>query len=237
VAKLSEAALRRLIQAGETTTVELKVAAPRPVEMAERLCGMANGQGGMIIIGVEDAEHKVVGVPDERMAMTIDTILRATRMNIKPVLVLDPPEPEVYVLDGRQIVVATVSPSRGPIYQSGGVFFVRRGTHTVPLDMSDLLEIANDRGLQDWELLPARHATMHDLDLEKVEAYLSQRSVRHRQAGRFDNVEQVLIGMECAMVTSSGEVVPTNAGILFFGHDPQHHIMQSHDDWEPARLR
>ena len=70
MARLSESALRRLIKSGETTTVELKVAAPRPVEMAERLCGMANAQGGIMIIGIEDAQHTIVGVPDERMAQS-----------------------------------------------------------------------------------------------------------------------------------------------------------------------
>jgi predicted HTH transcriptional regulator len=135
---------------------------------------MANAQGGIVIIGVEDAEQKIVGVPDERMAMTIDTILRAARHNIKPVLVLDPPEPEIYVINGKRVVVATVPPNRGAVYQSGGVFWVRRGTHTFPLGMSELLELANDRGLQDWELFPARRATMQDLDMEKVEAYLHQ---------------------------------------------------------------
>jgi predicted HTH transcriptional regulator len=42
--KLSEVELKKLIKGGETNTVELKVAAPRAVEMAERLCGMANAQ-------------------------------------------------------------------------------------------------------------------------------------------------------------------------------------------------
>jgi len=195
--------------------------------MAERLCGMANAQGGVVIIGVEDAEQKIVGVPDERMAMTVDTILRAARMNIKPVLVLDPPEPEVYVIDGKHVVVATVPPNRGAVYQSGGVIWVRRGTHTFPLSMAELLELANDRGLQDWELLPARRATMQDLDMGEVEAYLHQRSTRERHPGRFENVEQVLLGMECATVTSSGEMIPTNAGMLFFGREPQKHILQS----------
>ncbi len=93
--------------------------------------------------------------------------------------------------------------------------------------MSELLELANDRGLQDWELLPARRATMQDLDMGKVEMYLQQRSTRQRQPGRFEDMEQVLLGMECATMTSSGEVVPTNAGILFFGSEPQKHILQS----------
>jgi hypothetical protein len=39
---------------------------------------------------------------------------------------------------------------------------------------SELLEMANDRGLVDWEHLPARHATMEDINLEKVKGYLSQ---------------------------------------------------------------
>src|SRR2546421_2849874 len=145
MARLNEVALRRLIKGGETTTVEFKVASPRPVEMAERLCGMANAQGGMIIIGVEDAERKVVGVPEKRMALTKDVILRATRQIIKPALVLNPPEPEIYEIDGKQLVVATVPPNNGSIYQSGGVFWVRRSTHTVPLSVSELIETANDR--------------------------------------------------------------------------------------------
>ena len=47
--KLSERELKVLIQGGETNTVELKVAAPRAMEMAERLCGIASTQGSDII--------------------------------------------------------------------------------------------------------------------------------------------------------------------------------------------
>ncbi len=42
--KFSESALKRLIKGGETNTIELKAAAPRPVEMAERMCGIANAK-------------------------------------------------------------------------------------------------------------------------------------------------------------------------------------------------
>ena len=218
--RLSEQELRWLIQGGETSTVELKAAAPLPVEMAERMCGMANAQGGMIIIGVEDAKHTIVGVPDDRLAMTIDTILRAARQNVKPALVLDPPEPELYELSGKRLVVAAVPLSRGPVYQSGGVFWVRRGTHTVPLDASELLELLGDKGLVDWEHQPVHGATMEDLDMGKVEAYLEQRSTRERQPGRFEHVEQILVGMGCAVVRDGGDVVPTNAGMLFLDTIP-----------------
>ena len=225
--RLNEQELRRLIQGGETNMVELKAAAPRPVEMAERLCGMANAQGGVIIIGVEDTKHKIIGVPDDRLAMTIDTVLRAARQNVKPALVLEPPEPETYEVDGKRLVVAAVSPSRGPVYQSGGVFWVRRGTHTVPLDASELLELMGDRGLLEWERHAARGSTMEDIDMEKVETHLARRSMRDRQPGRFEDLERTLVGMGCAAVSSGGDVVPTHAGLLFFGRNPQQYIIQA----------
>ncbi|MFL5702580.1 MAG: helix-turn-helix domain-containing protein [Ktedonobacteraceae bacterium] len=126
--KLSEMELKKLIQGGETNTVELKVAAPRATEMAERLCGMANAQGSMIILGVKDAVHEIVGIPDQRIGETLDVILRAVRQMIKPDLVLDPPEPEIYTIAGKKLVVATVKPTHGPVYQAHGIYWVRRGT-------------------------------------------------------------------------------------------------------------
>lgn len=112
------------------------------------------------------------------------------------------------------------------MYQASGVFWIRRGTHTVPLSASEMLELANDRGLQDWELQPAQDATMKDIDSERVETYTRQRSTRSRSFRRFENMEQFLFGLKCARIVKR-KVVPTNAGLLFFGQDPQQHIIQS----------
>lgn len=160
------------------------------------------------------------------MAMTKDVILRAARQ-IEPVLLLDPPEPEVYMLDGKQIVVAIVPPNRGAIYQAGGVFWVRRGTYTIPLSVSEIMELVHDRGLVSWETQVARRATMEDINRERVMDYLGQRPIQSQQSGRFEDLERVLLGIGCATTTSNGEIVPTNAGILFFGHNPQQFVLQS----------
>src|SRR5439155_10888097 len=202
--KLTEMELKKLIKGGETNTIELKVAAPRAVEMAERLCGIANAQGGLVIIGVKDASHEIVGVPDHRIGERLDVRLRAVRQMIKPELVLDPPEPEIYTVSGKKLVVAMVKPSHGPVYQAHGIYWVRRGTHTVSLSLSELLEMANDRGLVDWEHLPARHATMEDINLEKVKGYVTQYLANTRQASHLKDIERVLIGMECAVRTRDG---------------------------------
>jgi predicted HTH transcriptional regulator len=75
--------------------------------MAERLCGMANAQGGVVIIGVKDSNHEIVGVQEHRLGETLDVILRAARQIVKPELVLEPPEPEIYTIAGKKLVVAT----------------------------------------------------------------------------------------------------------------------------------
>lgn len=224
MSRLSETELHRIIMDGETTTVELKVAPPRPSELAQRLCGMANSLGGLVIIGVEDASLKIVGVQDARVA--VDVVLRAARQ-IQPVLMLEPPEPEIYNLNGLQVVVVGVPQSHGPLYQSSGVCWIRRSTHTIPLSVSEMFEIANDRGLTRWELQPARKATMQDIDMERVNTFLNLRSTRSHRKGRFDNAESVLLGMDCAKVMNNGGIQPTNSGILFFGYNPQQHIPQS----------
>ena len=224
---LSDLEIRQLIASGETNRVELKVASPRPSEMAERLCGMANAQGGVVIVGIEDTTLEIVGVPDERMALTKDVILRAARQIVKPSLILDPPEPEVCVADGKSLVVATVLPSNGPIYQAGGVCWIRHSTHTIPLSVAEMIEIANDRGLVSWESQPARKATMQDIDIEHVRSFLKSRSERSYQSGRFDDLERFLLGMDCVTTASDGQIVPTNAGILFFGKEPQRYVPQS----------
>ena len=200
--KLNEMELKTIIQGGETNTVELKVAAPRATEMAERFCGMANAQGGVVIIGVKDSSHEIVGVPDQRIGETLDVILRAVRHMIKPELVLDPPEPEIYTVEGKKLVIATVRSSHGSVYQAHGIYWVRRGTHTVSLGLSELLEMANDRGLLDWEHQLARNATVEDLDLEKVKAYVAQRSANGRPANRFKDVQRMLIGTDIHTVSS-----------------------------------
>jgi predicted HTH transcriptional regulator len=74
---------------------------------------MANALGGYIIIGVEDGTLKIVGLTDTGAAL--DTILRAARQ-VQPGLALTPPEPEIYLIEGKKVVVATIPASLGPVY-------------------------------------------------------------------------------------------------------------------------
>ncbi len=225
---LDVASLEALIQGGETSTVEFKVAPPRPSELAERMCGFANALGGYIIIGVVDKTWQVVGV--KNTSETIDTILQAARL-CKPVVRLDPALPEVVELEGKQLVIAYIPPNNGKLYQAGGVFWIRRGTHTVPLTASEVEEFLYARGILAWERQPVLKATLADLDMALVDVYLAQRPTRSKLAGRLSNLEDILYNIGCAASTKDENqqnvMRPTNASMLLFGYDPQQFLIQA----------
>jgi predicted HTH transcriptional regulator len=83
---MDEHTLRQLIAGGETATIEFKSSAARPIDIAVRMCGMANNRaGGIIIFGIEDASRAIVGLRNP--SLTNDVVLRAARM-IKPAVPL-----------------------------------------------------------------------------------------------------------------------------------------------------
>ncbi len=220
-------ALEALIQGGESQTVEFKAAPPRYSELAERMCGLANSLGGFIIIGVADQSWEIVGVTRPHEA--IDVILYSARM-CKPPLRLDPALPQAVVIHDKIVVVAVIPPNDGTLYQAGGVFWIRRGTRTIPLELTEIEQWLYHRGTLAWETRVVQTATLADLDMELVAAYLAQRSDRSQPSGRLANQEEVLIKMGCAKSTvENGQAVtrPTNAGLLLFGAHPQDFLLQA----------
>jgi len=223
---VTEEALHQMLAGGESGTVEFKIKAPRPSELAERICGMANTRtGGTIIFGVEDETGRVVGIA--KANETIDTILRATRL-IKPAVTLLGPGSDIRIIDGRTVVVIQVPSNNGTLYQAGAGCWVRKGTHTIPMTTEEIEAHLNTYGSTRWERALCPRATLDDIDPDLVERYLTYRAERSRQKMRYTSQEDLLIGLECAARDQrTQEIRPTNAGMLMFGYDPQLQIPQS----------
>ncbi len=223
---MDESELRQLIAGGETGSVEFKIKAPRPSELAERMCGIANTRtGGMIIFGVKDETHELVGV--KKPSETIDIALRAARM-VKPVLVLSDQACTTWTLSEGVIITLTIPPNPGRLYQYNGAFLIRRGTHTIPLGLEEVESYLYAYGTTRWELGLCPRATLEDIDIEAVERYLAYRAERSRQRRRYSTAPELLLGLEAAVMDSqTGMARPTNAGLLMFGYDPQLLLPQS----------
>lgn len=223
---LTEEELMKMLAGGETQTVEFKIKPPRPGELAERICGMANTRtGGTILFGVEDESGRVVGI--KQPGDSIDQVLRAARL-VKPVVALPPPGPVVYEVSGVQLVAVHVAPNNGALYQAGGVFWKRQGTHTIPMSSEEIEAHLNTYGSTQWETMLCTRATLDDINYDLVERYLSYRAERSRRSLRYTSREDLLVGLGCAGVDPLTKLLrPTNAGMLMFGYDPQLFIPQS----------
>ena len=223
---MDEATLRRLIAEGETATVEFKSSAARPIDIAQRMCGMANNRsGGLIIFGIEDATRAIVGIRNP--SLTNDVVLRAARM-VKPAISLDEGSVQTWVLDGQTLMTVKIPPSTGRLYQYDGACYVRRGTQTVPMSVDEIRSHLNATGVLQWETAVCRNATLAEIDERLVERYLSLRDERSRQNLRHSSLEEILVGLKCAVLDpETGSLRPTNVGILMFSQNPQWRIPQS----------
>lgn len=211
--------LRRLIAQGETAHVEFKVAPPRVSDLAARVCGFANGDGGAIVLGVADTSWAVVGVKDS--AAAVDRLLQACRQ-CRPPVRLAPPQPVVAQLGVKALVVGHVPPNDGTLHQAGGVFYIRRGTHTVPMDAGEIEAYFHRRGTLAWQARPAALATLDDLDLDQVGAYLAHRPGRRGgSASAADPLTLQRVGCAAPDPGDPGTLRPTHAGLLLFGRAPR----------------
>ena len=218
-----------ILKDGETATIEFKLQPPRVGELAERLCGFANTRnGGTIIIGVEDKTWQLVGVRD--VSEAIDTILQAARA-CKPTVALDRDGPQILQVPphGRRVVYANILPNKGKLHQHGGVFWIRRGTHTVPMETNEIEDFFYENGHLDWEIQTNEKASLEDLDQELIETYMQQFSIITGKPSRSESQWQRLLKLDCVAKVSdieSGDVSkkmlkPTNAGLLLFGISPR----------------
>ena len=220
---MKENQIEQIIREGEGDLVEFKLAPPRPSELAERLCGFANGTGGMVILGVRDQTWELVGLGNP--ADTIDILLRAARL-CKPVVQFLPALPEVVTLQGKKLVIATIPINNGLLHQAGGAFWIRRGTNTIPLGVEEIQAHLHNSGLLSWGKKAASHATLQDLDLDIVRSYLERRATKTKLTGSQPEIAELLIRLDCA-VQQGTTIRPTNAGLILFGQTPRQFLAQA----------
>ena len=223
---MDEATLRQLIDGGETATVEFKSSAARPIDIAVRMCGIANNRaGGIIIFGIEDATRAIVGIRNP--SLTNDVVLRAARM-IKPAVLLSETSVQTWTLDSSTLLTVEIPPNSGNLYQYDGACYVRRGTNTVPLSVEEIGAHLNAYAPSRWESTLTKNTTIADLDTEALDRYLAVRSPEGRIHQRHSSNAEVLLGLHAAArEPQTGDVRPTNAGMLMFGYDPQIYLPQS----------
>lgn len=222
--------LRRLIKEGETIDVEFKGEERHPIndrELVENVVCLANRPGdasGWLLIGVED-DGRITGArPRSDGGRTEPQRVQALIANqTRPSLAATV---NLISLDGRDILVIEVPPSRFPVGTARGQYLRRAIGHRgepecIPYHFHEMQARQTAQGMLDYSALALPQATWDDLDPLEFDRF--RRSIRESR-GRGDESLLQLSNEELAKALGAVEAnhelrAVRVLGLLLFGHE------------------
>ena len=211
-----------MIKLGEGWGVDFKEKLTKPASLAAALVAFANHQGGTILIGVND-KGQITGFKATKEDR--DNILRAGRDGCRPAITnLDISE---FVVDDKTITVISVPEGLSEVYTtSDGKYLIREGSENVSIEWRKLQQLMVERKKIIFEEHPCEGAVYEDIDLNKVRQYIKARTEKFRT--QIDIPPEDMLKSRKCLIELSGKLLPTHAGILLFGKDPQRLLPMSY---------
>jgi len=210
----------RLISQGEGQQLEFKRSLAELDAATRTVAAFANTDGGTLLFGVRDS-GEIVGV--EIGQTTRERIVSRITGATDPVVY---PSVEYATVEGRVIIAVRVAPSDNRPHLAEGRAYKRVGAVDVRLERDEYERLLLTRSDATYGRQPVVGACYADLDEARVRWYLAQRAEKRGIAVPNGSLPDLLIGLG-AVVEQEGCLVPTGAGILFFGRDPQAWIPHS----------
>jgi ATP-dependent DNA helicase RecG len=182
--------------------------------LAECLVAFANGDGGLIVLGVDEQGQTTQEIWSEEAEGALREAASLCR----------PPVPSrwqsIETQDGPLIGI-NVARSLDLHSLYDGRVLIRSGTRNRPLSGDEIRDLANSKRTAEFETEIVPGARSDDLDPEIIKEYLAGRE--QRGAAQITSTAELLF--EIGATDRSGN--PTTAGILLFGKKPQMFFPQS----------
>jgi len=208
----------RRIERGEDAGTEFKSGIGEFSSIRRTLCAFANGDGGLLVVGVDDSGG-IVGV--DRNAETVQEQFTSFLQN-------GCGRPVTAVL-GRQPVgnswvhwIEVRRHQRGyEPFNTDGRYWIRRGRSTVAPSPSELQELFNVFGLVLTEQQTISSATSDDIDLNAFRAFMKSQGKQMDGDPQPDIENDLRNASVCDWLDKA--LRPTLYGLMVFGRDPQGH--------------
>ena len=213
--------ITKLIKGGESETVEFKPSLSQTDKIMECVSAFSNTNGGTIVIGVTD-KGEVVGVDIGKK--TIEILANRIKQNTDPAIY---PSISVENVEGKNIIVIEVRESKSkPVFAFDKVY-KRVGKSNQRVSSGEIRKMALEGKKIYWDEEICEGANLEDIDEDKVRWYLERREeIRKVKKPEKMDMESLLLNIGAAKKVNA-EIKPTNAGILFFGKNPQRFVLQS----------
>ncbi|HID52248.1 MAG TPA: transcriptional regulator [Anaerolineae bacterium] len=182
--------------------------------LAECLVAFANGDGGLIVLGLDENGRPAETIWEEEAEAALQEAAALCR----------PPVPTqwqaVETPAGTLIGIRVPRSTELHALEDGRVL-IRRGARNRPLTGDELRKLANSKNTAEFEIEVVPGARPDDLDGEIIRDYLERRELRG--GGRSASTAELLY--EIGATDREGN--PTTIGILLFGKKPQMFFPQS----------
>ena len=208
----------RRIETGEDARTEFKRGLGDFSAVGRTLCAFANGDGGLLVLGVDDS-GSIVGVRQdpETVQERLTSFLHSGCG--RPVTAEcrrhRTDEGWVHWVDVRRH-------QRGyEPFNVGGRFWIRRGRSSAMPSASELQELFNAFGLVLTEQQTVSSATVRDIDLDAFRSFMRAQGKRMEQGPQPDIDNDLRNASVCDWLDQV--LRPTLYGLMVFGRDPQGH--------------
>jgi len=203
----------------EGSNLDFKEVLPESKKVAQLVTAFYNSCGGRIVLGVSDS-GELAGLCDCEKAehRFVQIIRNWCRLDKEP-------EIEFVKYEGKDFIVIHCPKGRDTPYFVRGehVPRVRVGSSNMPANKEEIARLYREGSLKSQDVYPVENATLDDLDLDKVKAYLKESELTNTLTN--DYLIELMI-KEHFIVRENEELVPTIAGILLFGNNPHRNITQ-----------
>lgn len=210
---ITDEELQRLLETGATDRIAFLPARTSTRSLAETLVALANANGGTALVGVsaKGQVQKELDVTGLREA-----VLEAGLLTDPPLIL---PSAQMLESSRGMVLVVQVPPGLPHIYSLQGLYLTRTAGQNRPLTTPELRRLLLERGDAGFESQPITGATLADLDEQRVLRYLDRVAFSPTE-----DIPQALLARGCVTPVPGLEgvtLVPTAAGILLFGRNPQ----------------
>ena len=209
----------------EGSNIEFKLELPqKDIAFLKTVVAFSNGQGGMVVFGVRNEDHAIIGMDDETLFSDIDTITNIVADNCEPAIL-----PSVFpqTIDGKTIIVAQIPIGRQrPYYvkklgiMDGTFIRISAETRQAPEYMVKELMFEGSGRFFDKTVCMDLEAT--DKDIAKLCRSLKKTArancLEEAEKRKVKDVTPAQLLSWGVLTQKDGKILPTNAYALLTGH-------------------
>ncbi|MHB8370856.1 MAG: ATP-binding protein [Leptospirales bacterium] len=213
------------IRLGEDSFLELKevrfagenVSAPHRDSVSDVLAAFANGRGGVLVLGVDDATREVLGIPVGRLDAVERFVFEVCAQRVDPPLAPDIERLWLPSTTGEELAILKVEVQRSLfVHRSPGGYLHRVGSSRRVMPPEYLARLFQQRSQAriirfDEQIVPK--ATLDDLSSDLWKRFANSRTIGDREA--------LLNKLGMARSDDNNIPRPTVAGVLMATRDPR----------------